>query len=176
MLTQGNRCGRKVLGILFGLSHGRRSCGSWLGDFRCQGYTKTLAPSLLRSCTMSTSSSRSTGTGAGGERFDVPGDLGSMPKIQQQLIVLCRQFLHLASRFTEIERQRLEEAANAAAMQAAQKVEEERRKGEEVYEWNVFMYSLYEVQRAMEGRSATTAVGSTTDEKQEQGEAAGYVL
>ena len=35
---------------------------------------------------------------------------------------------------------------------------------------------MHAVQRALEGRSATTAAGSTADEKQEQGEAAGYVL
>ena len=53
---------------------------SLAGDSRCQGYTKTLAPSLLRSYTMSTPSSASAGNGAGGERFDVHGDLGSNGK------------------------------------------------------------------------------------------------
>ena len=37
------------------------------------------------------------------------------------------------------------------------------------------MSSLHAVQRAWEGKSGTTAVGSTADEKQEQGEAVGYV-
>ena len=37
------------------------------------------------------------------------------------------------------------------------------------------MSSLHVVQRAFEGRPATTAVGSTADEKQEQGEAADCV-
>ena len=65
----------------------------------------------------------------------------------------------------------------AAAIQAAQKAEEERRKGRkvQVLEWNVRMSSLHAVQRALEGRSATTAVGSAADERQEQGEAASYV-
>ena len=53
-----------------------------VGGSRCQGYTKTLAPSLSRSYSMSTPSSGSAGNGAGGERFDVNGDLGGMPEIQ----------------------------------------------------------------------------------------------
>ena len=59
-------------------------------------------------------------------------------------------------------------------MQAAQKAEEEWRKGREVQEWNARMSSLQAVQIALERRSATTAVGSTADVRQEQGEAAGY--
>ena len=84
----------------------------------------------------------------------------------------------LASSLTYSERQRAEEAANAAAIQAAQKAEEERRKGREVQEWNARMSSLHAFQIALEGKSGTiTAAGrlSTTEEKQEQGEAAGYV-
>ena len=77
---------------------------------------------------MSTRSSGSAGNGAGGERFDVRGDLGGMSEIQQQLTVLSRQPGQLASRFTDSERQRAEEAALAAAMQTAQKAVEERRK------------------------------------------------
>ena len=73
---------------------------------------------------MSTPSSGSAGNGAGGERFDVQGGLGSMSEIQQQLAVLSRQLGQLASRFTDSERQRAEEAATAAAIQAAQKAEE----------------------------------------------------
>ena len=81
---------------------------------------------------MSTPSLRSAGNGAGGERFDVPGNLESMSEIQQQLSALSRQMGQLASRFIDSERRRAEEAANAAASQTAQKVEEERRKGREV--------------------------------------------
>ena len=51
-----------------------------------------------------------------------------MFEIQQQLAVLSRQLGQLASRFIDSGRQRAEEAATAAAMQAAQKAEEERRK------------------------------------------------
>ena len=80
----------------------------------------------------------------------------------------------LVSRFTDSERHRAEDAANAAAMQAARKAEKERRKGWEVHEWNARMSSLHTVQRALEGRSGITAAGSTADEKQEQGEAAGF--
>ena len=70
---------------------------------------------------MSTPSPGSTGNGAGGERFDVHGDLGGMSEIQQQLALLSKQLGQLASRLTDSERQRVEEAATAAAMQAAQK-------------------------------------------------------
>ena len=119
----------------------------------------------------------SAGNGVGGERFDVQGDLGSMSEIQQQLAVLSRQRGQLATRFTDSERQRAEEAATAAAIQAAQKTEEERRKGQEVQEWNARMSSLRAVQIAMERKSATTTAAgrlSTAEEKkQEQGEAAG---
>ena len=55
-----------------------------------------------------------------------------MSELQQQLTVLSRQVGHLASRFTDCEWQRPEETANAAAMQAVQKAEEERQKGWEV--------------------------------------------
>ena len=65
---------------------------------------------------------------------------------------------------------------NTAAMQAAQKTEEKRRKGREVYEGNICMSSLLEVQRAIEGRSSTTAAGSRADEKQEEEEVTGDVL
>ena len=75
---------------------------------------------------MSTPSLGSAGNGAGGERFDVQGDLGGMPKIKQQLAVLSRQLGQLTSRFTDSERQRAEEAAHVAAMQAAHKAKEER--------------------------------------------------
>ena len=137
---------------------------------------------------MSTPSSGSAGNGAGGEIFDVNGDLGSMSEVQQQLTVLSRQLGQLASRFTDSERQRAEEAANAAAIQAAQKAEEERRKGQEVQEWNARMSSLQAVQIALEGKSGTTTAagrlstadeekqgqGEADEEKQEQGEAVGY--
>ena len=100
-----------------------------------------------------------------------------MSEIQQQLAVLSRQLGQLATRFTDSERQRGEEAATAAAIQAVQKVEEERRKGQEVQEWNARMSSLRAVQIAMERKSGTTTVAgrlSTAEEKkQEQGEAAG---
>ena len=49
-----------------------------------------------------------------------------MSEIRQQLSVLSRQMGQLASRSTYSERQRTEEATNAASMQAAQKAEEER--------------------------------------------------
>ena len=58
--------------------------------------------------------------------------IGSMSEIQQQLAELSRPMRQLASRFTYSERQRTEETANAAVMQAAQKDKEERRKGLEV--------------------------------------------
>ena len=69
----------------------------------------------------------------------------------------------------------MEEAANAAAIQAAQKAEEERRKGREVQEWNARMSFLQAVQIVLERRSAITAVGSAADERQKQREAVGYV-
>ena len=101
-----------------------------------------------------------------------------MYEIQQQFTVLSRQLGQLASRFIDSERQRAEKAANAAAMQAVQKVEEERRKGQEVQEWNARMFSLHAVQISLEGKSGTTTAAgrlSTGEEKkQEQGEAAGY--
>ena len=63
-----------------------------------------------------------------------------MSEIQQQLTVLSRQLGQLASRFTDSERQRAGETANnATAMQAAQKAEEERRKGQEIQERNARM-------------------------------------
>ena len=52
-----------------------------------------------------------------------------MSEIQQQLSVLSRQLGQLASRFTDSERQRSGEVANAAAMQAAQKAEGRAAKG-----------------------------------------------
>ena len=123
---------------------------------------------------MSTPSSGAAGNGAGGERLDVHGDLGGMSEIQQQLAVLSRQLGQLATRFTDSEWQRAEEAATAAAIQAAQKSEEERRKGQELQEWNARMSSLQAVQNASErGLGTTAAVGSTADVRQEQGEAAG---
>ena len=96
-----------------------------------------------------------------------------MSEIQQQLTILSRQLGQLASRFTDSQRQRAEEAATSAAVQASQKAEEERRNGQEVQEWNARMYSLQAVQIALKTGSATTAVGSTADVRQEQGEAAG---
>ena len=62
---------------------------------------------------MSTPSPGSAGNGTGGERFDVHEDLGSMSEIQQQLTVMSRQLGQLASRFTDSQRQRAEEAAIA---------------------------------------------------------------
>ena len=103
--------------------------------------------------------------------------MSSMSEIQQQLAVMSRQLRQLATRFTDSERQRAEEAVTAAAIQAAQKPDEERRKGQEVQEWNARMSSLRAVQIAMERKSgSTTAAGrlSAAEEKrQEQGEAAG---
>ena len=113
-----------------------------VGDSRCQRYTKTLAFVLLRSYTTSTPSSGAAGIGAGGERLYVHGDLGGMSEIQQQLVVLYRQLGQLVTRFTDNERQRAEEAATAAAIQAAQKTEVERRKEQAVQEWNARMSSL----------------------------------
>ena len=75
---------------------------------------------------MSTPSSGAAGIGAGGERLDVHVDLRGIFKIQEQLVVLYRQLGQLATRFTDNERQRAEEAATAAAIQAAQKAEVER--------------------------------------------------
>ena len=105
-----------------------------VGDSRCQGYTKTLAPFRLRSYTISTPISGSVGSGADGKRFDVLGNLGGMSEIQHQLTVLSRQMGQLASRLTDSDRQRAEGVVNAAALQAAQKAEEKRRKGWEVQE------------------------------------------
>ena len=65
-----------------------------------------------------------------------------MSEIQQQLVVLYRQLGQLVTRFTDNERQRAEEAATAAAIQAAQKTEVERRKEQAVQEWNARMSSL----------------------------------
>ena len=81
---------------------------------------------------MSTSSSGSAGNDVGGESIEVPTSLGSMSEIQQQLSTLSRQTGQLASRLTDSEGQRAEETANAVAMQAAQRAEEEQRKGREV--------------------------------------------
>ena len=75
---------------------------------------------------MSTASSGSAGNGVGGERFDIPGNLGSMSEIQQQLLA-SRQMRQFASRFVDIERQRSEKAANAVA-QAAQRAKDKQRK------------------------------------------------
>ena len=75
---------------------------------------------------MSTPSPGPVGNGTGDKRFDVHGDLGSMSEIQQQLTVLYRQLGQLALRFTDSERQRAEVTAIAAAIQAAQKSEEDR--------------------------------------------------
>ena len=58
---------------------------------------------------MSTPSSELSGSGAGGERFDVHGDLRDMSEIPPQLVVLSRQLGQLASCFTDRERQRAEE-------------------------------------------------------------------
>ena len=122
---------------------------------------------------MPTPSPGSVGNGTGDEKFDVHGDLGSMFEFQQQLIVLSRQLVQLASRFTYSQRQRGEEAAITAVIQAAQKAEKERRKGQEVQEWKARMSSLQAVQIALERGSATTAaVGSTADVRQDQGGAA----
>ena len=100
-----------------------------------------------------------------------------MSEIQQPFSVISRQMGQLASRFTyDNEWQHAEEAANVAAMQAAQKIEAERQKGREVQEWNTCMFSLLAVQRALEGRSGTTAAGNTAVEKQQQGETTDNVL
>ena len=125
---------------------------------------------------MSTSSSGSADSDAGDARFNVPGVLGSKSEIQQQLSVILRQIVQLASCLTDSERQRAGKAVNAAAMQAASKAEEERRKGREVQAWNPRMSSLHAIQRTLGERSGTTAAGSTADEKQQQGEAASDVL
>ena len=86
-----------------------------------------------------------------------------------------RQLEQLASRFTDSERQRAEEAATAAAIQPPQKAEEERQNGQDVQGWNARMSSLQAVQITLERGSATTAVRSTADVRQEeQGEAVGY--
>ena len=100
-----------------------------------------------------------------------------MFEIQQQLPVFRRQMEQLASRSTDSEGQRAEEAANAAAIQEVQKVEEDRQKGRKAQECNAHMPSLFAVQKViLEGRSRTTAAGSTADEKQQQGKAAGDSL
>ena len=80
-----------------------------------------------------------------------------MSEIQQQLTVLSRQMGQLAPRFTDSEWQQSGEAENPAAMQAAQKAEDEQKKGREVQEWNLRMSSLHAVQIALERESATRA-------------------
>ena len=73
----------------------------------------------------------------------------------------------------------MKEAAHAAAMQAVHKAEKERRKGQEVQEWNARLSSLHAVQIALAGKSGTTTAAcrfsTAEEEKQDQGEAAGYV-
>ena len=86
---------------------------------------------------MSASILVSAGNGVGGDSFGVPGNLRRMSEIQQQLSLLSRQIGQLASRLADSERQRAKEAANATAMQAAQRDKKERRKGRKVQEeWN----------------------------------------
>ena len=102
--------------------------------------------------------------------MEVPTSPGSMSEIQQQLSSLSRQMGQLASRLADSERQRAEETANAAALQAAQRAEEvaaERTGGRRVELSR--MSSLLAVQRTLDGRSVkTTAAGSIADEKQQQ--------
>ena len=86
---------------------------------------------------MSTPSSGSTGNGAGGERFDIPGNLAGVSEVQHQLTIPSRQMGQLALRFIHNGWQLMEEAVHADdALQAAQNAEEERRKGREVQRWN----------------------------------------
>ena len=85
--------------------------------------------------------------------MEVPTSLGGMSEIQQQLSALSRQMGQLASLVEKRERQRAEETANAAVMQAAQRAKEERRKGREIEEWNSRMSSLLAVQRTLDERS-----------------------
>ena len=97
-----------------------------------------------------------------------------MFEIQQELAVLSRQMGQLTSHFTDSDRQRAEEAVHVAAIQAAYKSEEERRKEQEIQEWSACMYSLHAVQIVvLEGKSGnTTAAGrlSAAEEKRKSRE------
>ena len=95
---------------------------------------------------------------------------------QQQLSTLSRQMGQLTSRLVDSERQRVEEAANATAMQAAQKAKEDRWKGREVQDENIRMFFLLADQGTFEWRSGTTAASSRADRKQQQDKPTGYVL
>lgn len=75
---------------------------------------------------MSTPSSESAGNGSGGKRSGATETLGSMSDIPEQLAALSRRKEQLAARMAEGERQRADETANAAAMRASGKAEEER--------------------------------------------------
>ena len=93
---------------------------------------------------------------------------------------MSKELGQLASRFIDSERQRAEETATVAAVQAAQKAEGERRKGQEAPEWNARMSSLRPVQISIRGKVGyyyyCCRRSSTAEEKkQEQGEATGYV-
>ena len=153
-----------------------------VGDSRRQGYTKTLTTSLLRLYTMSTPSSGSAGATVLMARdlmFMGISGVCSRFSSNKLLAVLSRQLGQLTSCFTDSDRQRAEEATHhVTAMQAAYKAKEERRKGQEIQEWNARMSSLHAVRIALEGKSGTTiAAGrlSTAEEKkQEQREGAGY--
>ena len=102
---------------------------------------------------------------------------GVCPRCRSNWLYFPDNLGQLRSRLTDSERQRAEEAAHVAAMQAAHKAEEERRKGQKVQGWNAHVSSLHAVQIALEKSGTVTAAGrlSTAEEKkQEQREAAGY--
>lgn len=62
---------------------------------------------------MSSPRARSAGNRDGNKRMRVRVNLGSTPKIQDQITALYRQLGQLAARIAEGERQRAEETANA---------------------------------------------------------------
>ena len=99
------------------------------------------------------------------------------PRFSRSCLYFRGKWGNLRHALQIVKRQRAEEAANAAAIQEAQKVEEELRKGRLVQEWNAQMsFLLADHRAALEGRSGTTVADSTADEKQQQGEAVGDVL
>ena len=110
---------------------------------------------------MSTPSSGSAGNGAGGERFDVRGDLEGISKIQHQLAVLCRRgnsrhVLHIVS-----DKEQMRPHMPLLCKQPT-------KPKKEVQEWNAHMSSLHAVQIPLEEKSGTsTAAGglSTAEEK-----------
>ena len=116
------------------------------------------------------------GNGAGGERFCFPADLGSMSKIQQQSSALLRQMGQLVAGFADSERQRAEKTANKRRCYTSSP--ESRRRAAKGAGGPRGERSHVFLSRSPEsfGRELRCyCAGSTTDEKQQQGIAAGDV-